>query len=147
MDDRLIGAQATAVRALCEQPWPADTLKALQRSAERASLLPKETKWHRKARAYMEIFTLLASAADDPALARVLGAGANTVHRLMITAGPSASAISANSCRRLVGCLSARDADGAAYEMERYLRILSFLGRLTATSFRNAPAWPGSPPP
>jgi hypothetical protein len=52
----------------------------------------------------------------------------------MITAGPSAAGITARSRKRLLACLTADDPDGAAHEIEVYLRVLNFMGRITAPS-------------
>jgi DNA-binding FadR family transcriptional regulator len=135
MDDGLIAIQAMAVRAICGK-LTTEQLQQMKRSVEQACLIPKRIGWDRKATAHAELFTLLADSAGDPVLAPVLNLGAGIAHDLMVTAGPSAAGITANSCKRILACLSAGDCDGAAHEVERYLRVLKFMGRLTATSFR-----------
>jgi hypothetical protein len=103
----------------------------MQRSVEQACLIPKHTGWDRKAAAHAEIFALLADSAGDPVLAQVLNLGAGIARHLMVTAGPSAAGITANSCKRILACLSAGDSDGAAREVEGYLRVLKN-GRTTS---------------
>jgi DNA-binding FadR family transcriptional regulator len=154
MDDGLIGIQAMAVRAVCGR-LTAVQLQQMRHSVEQACLIPKHTGWDRKATAHAEFFALLADSAGDPVLAPVLNLGAGIAHQLMVTAGPSAAGITANSCKRILACLSVGDSDGAAHEVEGYLRVLKFMGRLTATSFRrkastrpesrSASHWPPGP--
>jgi len=79
----------------------------------------------------IQLFTLLADSAGDPVLAQVLNLGAGIAHHLMVTAGPSAAGITANSCKRILACLSTGDSDGAAHEVEGYLRVLKN-GRTTS---------------
>ena len=135
MDDGLIEIQEMAVRTICGR-LTAVQLQEMQRSVEQACLIPKHIGWDRKATAHAELFILLADSAGDSVLAQVLNLGAGIAHHLMVTAGPSAAGITANSCKRILACLSTGDSDGAAREVEGYLRILKFIGRLTATSFR-----------
>lgn len=130
MDDGLIGIQEMAVRAICGR-LTAVQLQEMQRSVEQACLIPKHIGWHRKATAHAELFTLLADSAGDPVLAQVLNLGAGIAHHLMVTAGPSAAGITANSCKRILTCLSIGDSDGAAHEVEGYLRVLKN-GRTTS---------------
>jgi FCD domain-containing protein len=130
MDDGLIGIQEMAVRAVCGR-LTAVQLQEMQRSVEQACLIPKHIGWDRKASAHAELFTLLADSAGDPVLAQVLNLGAGIAHHLMVTAGPSAAGITANSCKRILACLSTGDSDGAAHEVEGYLRVLKN-GRTTS---------------
>jgi DNA-binding FadR family transcriptional regulator len=135
MDDGLIEIQAMAVGAICGR-LTTEQLQEMQRSIEQACLIPRHIGWDRKAAAHAELFILLADSAGDPVLAQVLNLGAGIAHHLMVTAGPSATGITANSCKRILACLSIGDSDGAAHEVEGYLRVLKFIGRLTATSFQ-----------
>src|SRR5262249_17453832 len=135
MNDELIGTQEMAVRAICGR-LTAVQLQQMQRSVEQACLIPGHIGWDRKATAHAELFTLLADSAGDPVLAQVLNLGAGISHHLLVTAGPSAAGITASSCKRILACLSTGDSDGAAHEVGGYLRVLKFMGRLTATSFR-----------
>jgi DNA-binding FadR family transcriptional regulator len=131
MDDGLIEVQVIAIRAICGQLTAAQ-LEGLQRSVQRACRMPKRTGWARKAAAHAEIFSLLADAAHDSVLAQVLKSGASLGHHLMVTAGPAASGMTANSRQRLLACLRADNPAGAAHEMEAHLRVLNFMGRLQA---------------
>jgi DNA-binding GntR family transcriptional regulator len=137
MDDMPIQVQSTAIQAICGRLTEGQ-LAGLRRSVEQACLMPRQLGWDRKATAHAEIFGLLADAADHPHLARMLSLGAGFAHHLMIAAGPAADVMTANSRKRLLARLSAGDAAGAAYEMERHLRVLRFMGRLAAGSSRNA---------
>jgi hypothetical protein len=131
MDDRLIEAQAAAVGAVCGK-LSTEQLQAIQRSVERACLLPKDTGWTTRAAAHAEIFSLLAGAADDPDQSATLSSGAKLARELTLTAGKSANGITVNSPKRLLACLSADDPEEAARETENYLRVLRVIGRLTA---------------
>jgi DNA-binding FadR family transcriptional regulator len=51
-------------------------------------------------------------------------------HNLAVSVGPVADGIILNSRRRLLDCLTAGDADGAAHEMERHLSGLCFMSRV-----------------
>ncbi len=102
--------------------------------------MPRSIGWDRKATAHAEIFGLLADAADHPLLAQTLNSGVGFVHHLMVTAGPTAGTLTANSRKRLLAFLSAGDPEGAAHETERHLRVLHFMGRLANCSSRSATA-------
>ena len=131
MDNGLIEMQAMAIRVICGRLTTAH-LQGIRRSVEQACLIPKHLGWDRRATAHAEIFALLADATDDRVLAQILNSGAGISHHLMITAGPSAAGIIATSRKRLLACLTAHDPDGAAREMEGYLRVLNSMGHLAA---------------
>jgi DNA-binding GntR family transcriptional regulator len=137
MDDTLIQVQATAIHTICGRLTEGQ-LTGLHRSVEQASRIPRHLGWDRKATAHAEIFGLLADAADQPQLARMLSLGAGFAHHLMVAAGPAADVMTASSRRRLLGRLAVGDAAGAAHEMERHLRVLRFMGRLAAGSSRTS---------
>jgi WhiB family transcriptional regulator, redox-sensing transcriptional regulator len=86
--------------------------------------------WERKAAAHAEIFGLLAGAVDHPRLARTLNSAMEFVGELMGVAGPATGPLTANSHRRLLAFLLAGNPEGAARELESYLRVLRFMGRL-----------------
>ena len=86
--------------------------------------------WDRKAAAHAELFNLLGDATGDPVLARLAGVAVGWTHNLAVSVGPVADGIILNSRRRLLDCLSAGDADGAAHEMERHLSGLCFMSRV-----------------
>ncbi len=138
-DDALIRVQAMAVHAICGQ-LTAGQLEELRSSVEQACLMPKRLGWDHKAKAHAEMFGLLAEAADHPVLAQTLNSGVGFVHHLMMTAGPTAGTITANSRKRLLALLSAGDPEGAAQELERHLMALRFIGRLTACPPRSSTA-------
>jgi DNA-binding FadR family transcriptional regulator len=128
-DEILILMQGTIVRAACERMESAH-LKALSDSVQQAACLPGRFAWDRKASVHAEIFNLLGDATGDLVLARLAGLAVGWTHDLALTVGPAADSIILNSRRRLLDCLSAGDADGAAREMERHLSGLCFMGRL-----------------
>jgi DNA-binding FadR family transcriptional regulator len=128
-DEVLILMQGTIVRAACDRMESAH-LKALSDSVQQAACLPVRFAWDRKAAVHAEIFNLLGDATGDPVLARVAGLAVGWTHDLALTVGPVADSIILNSRRRLLRCLSARDADGAGLEMERHLSGLCFMGRV-----------------
>jgi DNA-binding GntR family transcriptional regulator len=127
--DGPIQVQVSAIQAICGRLTSAH-LEDLRRSVEQASLIPKQVGWDLKAAAHAEVFGVLAEAADHPALARLLRAGAGFAHQLMVTAGPASGMMTVSSRRRLLAHLAADDAAAAAAEMERHLRVLCFMGRL-----------------
>lgn len=128
-DDRLIEIQAAAIRAVCGRLTSAQ-LEDLRRSVEHACLMPRSIGWDRKAAAHADIFGLLADAADHPWQAGTLNSAVGFVHHLMVAAGPVTGTLTANSRQRLLAFLLAGNPEGAAHEMESYLRVLRFMGRL-----------------
>jgi DNA-binding FadR family transcriptional regulator len=128
MDEGLIQVRA-ATRTACRQ-LTATHLKALHDSVDHASCFPARSDWERKAAAHAAIFGLLAEVADDPAVAAVLTGAAGFIGGLMLTAGRGADGMIASSRQRLLACLRAGDADGAALEMEAHVRGLHFMWRL-----------------
>ena len=136
MELNLIRVQAMAARVACEQMTEA-ALRALRDSVDRASCLPARPGWERKAAAHAEIFGLLADVAGDRAAGQSSGLAA-AMRDLMLTVGPAADGMIASSRRRLLAHLSARQADGAALEMEAHLRVLHYMWRLAAGMNRGA---------
>jgi hypothetical protein len=132
MNDELIEVQATAIGAICGR-LTAARLEDIRRSVHAACQIPGNVGWDRRAAAHAEVFALLADAATavgNPALARILNSGVGAAYQLMLTAGPSAAAVTASSRRHLLVCLSAGDCDGAARETESYFRIMNLMGRM-----------------
>jgi DNA-binding FadR family transcriptional regulator len=135
MDEGLIQVQALATRIACQQ-MTARHLKAVRDSVEQAFCLPARPQWDLKAAAHAEIFHLLADVADDPVVAAILSGGTGLMHDLMTAVGPAADGMIATSRRRLLAHLRAGDADEAALEMEKHLRDLYYMWRLTRCSSR-----------
>ena len=133
MDEGLIQGLAAATRIACLR-MNATRLKALHDSVDQASCLPARPAWERKAAAHAEIFDLLAEVSDDPVADRVLIGAARCMQGLMLSVGTAADGMIVSSRQRLLGCLRARDADGAALEMEDHLRGLHFMWRLAHPS-------------
>jgi DNA-binding FadR family transcriptional regulator len=133
MDEGLIQVQAMVTRIACLR-MTAQHLKALHDSVEHASCLPARSQWDRKAAAHAEIFRLLADVADDLFVAGEFRVGAGHMHDLMTTVGPAADGMIASSRRRLLAHLRAGDAEEAALEMEKHLRGLHYMWRLTRCS-------------
>ena len=123
-DDTTIQILALAVQDVCGRL-----------TAPRACLMPGHVGWDLRAAAHAEIFALLAdAAAEHQVLARMLNFGVGFTHHLMIAAGPVAGLVTAHSSERLLALLSAGDAEAAADEMGRHLKVLRFLRRLAACS-------------
>src|SRR6266849_6327186 len=79
------------------------------------------------------LISLQSAATDstgDPVLALPLSSATGWLYNLVMTVGPRADGIILSSRRRLLRYLRARDADGAAREMEHHLRGLHYMGRL-----------------
>jgi DNA-binding GntR family transcriptional regulator len=136
MDDELIRVCALATRVACQRMTPPH-LKALRDSVEQACCLPARTAWDRKVTAHAEIANLLADAAADPILALLVRNVPGELYGLMMTVGPAASGIVANSRRRLLALMTAGDADGAAREMEQHIKGLRWMRRLARGSVQS----------
>jgi DNA-binding GntR family transcriptional regulator len=119
-------------------------LAALQDSLDRACANSARSHWDRKAAAHADFFNVLADAADDPRVAKVLNHGARFAYDLMIAVGRPADYIVINSRKRVLTYLRAGDFDGAELEMEKHLRTLQFMCRLASDSARPAPAGSGA---
>ena len=126
----MIPALATATRIACLR-LTSQHISAIEDAVEQGASLPRRPGWEQKAAAHAEIFSLLAQAVDDQAVARLLTLGSDIVRDLAITAGPAADGVIISSRRRLLDGLRARDAEAAEHEMEKHLRCLHFMWRLT----------------
>jgi hypothetical protein len=73
---------------------------------------------------------MLGDLTGDCDLARLVSSAAGRLQDLVMTVGPAADGIILSSRRRLLRELGARDADGAAREVEGHLAGLHFMGRL-----------------
>jgi DNA-binding FadR family transcriptional regulator len=143
MDEGLIQELAAATRIACLR-MNATRLKAWHDSVDHASCLPARPAWERKAAAHAEIFDLLAEVSDDPVADRVLIGAASCMQGLMLSVGTAADGMVVSSRQRLLGCLRAGDADGAALEMEYHLRGLHFMWRLAQPGRLVSSSAPGS---
>jgi DNA-binding GntR family transcriptional regulator len=130
MHEQLIQQLATATQDACARILSA-RIADLRASLEQACAVPPEFGWERKVAAHADFFNALADAAADPRLAPLFGQGAGFAYDLMITVGRAADGIVVNSRRRMLAHLRAGDADAAALEMERHLRTLQFMVRLS----------------
>ena len=133
MEEGMIQAQAMAARMACARMTMLH-LTELHDSVERACGLAARSQWDRKASAHAEIFTLLADVADDPLLAPLLTRSAGHLRELMLAVGRAADGMIVSSRRRLLAHLRAEDGEGAALEMEKHLRGLLYMWRLTLPS-------------
>ena len=129
-EDALISLLSVATSAACQQMTP-QHLKVLYDSAEYAFSLPARPQWGSKAAAHAEMFTLLADVADHPVTAAGPGGAVHFMRQLIITVGPAADGMITSSRRRLLAHLGAGRADEAALEMEKHLRGLHYMWRLT----------------
>ena len=123
VDDELIRVCGLATRVACRRMTP-HYLKALSDSVEQVCCLPARFAWDRKATAHAEIVNLLADAAPDPILILLVRNVPGHLYDLMVTVGPGADGIIANSRRRLLALIRARDADCAGREMEQHVEGL-----------------------
>ena len=128
--ENMIPALATATHIACLR-LTSQHITTIENAVDQGARLPRSPGWEHKATAHAEIFSLLAEAVDDPAVAGVLSLGAGIVRDLAIAAGPAADGIIINSRRRLLARLRAGDADAAEHEMQDHLRCLHFMWRLT----------------
>jgi DNA-binding GntR family transcriptional regulator len=128
-EDALISLLSVATRIACQR-MTAQHLNALHASVEQASCLSARYDWDRKATAHAELFNMLGDSTGDFLLARLVSSTAGRLYDLVMTVGPAADGIILGSRRRLLRQLGARDADGAAREMEHHLRGLHYMGRL-----------------
>jgi len=135
MVERLVMATRIACTAITTPH-----LTNLQASVDQAGDIPAGFPWDRKAAAHAEIFNVLADAATDPWAARTLNLGVGLAHDLMMAVGRVADGMALNSRRRMLGHLRAGDAEAAALEMERHLRVLAFMCRLARLPARRASA-------
>jgi DNA-binding FadR family transcriptional regulator len=133
MDEQIIELYAHVTRTACLRMTP-QHLAALQSSLDQTSCLSARLQWDRKATAHAEMFNLLADAVAEALPSSLLSSATGRVHDLMITVGPAADGIALNARRRLLALIRAGDADGAAEEVERHLRVLSFMGRLASAA-------------
>ena len=131
----MIPALATATRIACLR-LTSQHISAIENTVEQGASLPRRPGWEQKAAAHAQIFSLLAQAVDDQAVARVLTLGTEIVRDLAIAVGPAADGIIINSRRRLLAGLRARDAEAAEHEMEKHLRCLHSMWRLTGRRAR-----------
>jgi GntR family transcriptional regulator, transcriptional repressor for pyruvate dehydrogenase complex len=127
--DAMISLLTAATRIACRQLTP-QHLNALGASVERASGLSARHDWERKVTAHAELFIMLGDVTGDRDLARLVSSAAERLQDLVMTVGPAADGMILSSRRRLLRELSARDADGAAREVERHLAGLHYMGRV-----------------
>ena len=139
MSKELIEAQVSAIRVACKR-MTISQVSALQDSVDQVFATPAIIfGWDRKAAEYAEILNVLAdAAADDPITAEVLSSGVGLVYDLMVGVGPAVEGMTANSCWRLLGRLRVGDAEGAALELEKQLRVLHFMWRLATCGLHPA---------
>ena len=129
MDEHIIELYVHATRTACTRMTP-QHVAALQFSLEQSRCLSARLQWDRKATAHAEMFNLLADAAAEALPSSLLSGATGRVHDLMIRVGQAADGMILSARRRLLAFIRAGDADGAAAEIERHLRVLSFMGRL-----------------
>jgi DNA-binding GntR family transcriptional regulator len=128
--ENLIPALATATRMVCLRLTDQD-LKTIADHVEQSARLQRGLDWERKAVAHAEVFSLLADAVDDLAVAAVLRLGADLSCEFAIAAGPAVDGVISSSNLRLLGHLRAGDADAAEQEIRKHFECLHNMWRLT----------------
>jgi hypothetical protein len=129
MNEELMRVLAQATRLACTA-ITGPRQAALQASLDQARTVPAGLGWERKAAGHAEFFNALA----DPRLTPVFNHGAALACDLMITAGRGADGIVTNSRNRMLAHLRTGHADDAALEMEKHLRTLHLMVRLSIPS-------------
>lgn len=129
-DEQLIGMLAVATQTACRYMTSCH-LAALTDSVTQAESLPAKPHWDRKAVAHAAVIGMLGDATGDPVLMRLAGLAAGWAYDLAVAAGPAADGIIAGSHRRLLGHLRSGDGEAAAQEIEKHLRVLSMMERLS----------------
>jgi hypothetical protein len=130
-DEQLIQLMAAIVRSGCERMTAAQ-FAAVTASVTQAESLPARPWWDKKAVAHAETIALLGVITGDPALTRVAGLAAGWIYDLAMAAGVAADGVILASRRRLLHDLQTADAAAAAQEIEKHLRALRFMARLSA---------------
>ena len=138
-NEQLIGMLAVTTQTACRQMTPCH-LKALTDGVAQAESLPAKPHWDRKAVAHAAVIGMLGDATGDPVLVRLAGLAAGWTYDLAAAAGPAADGIIRSSRHRLLGYLRAGDADAAAQEIEKHLRVLSMMERLARGGQARGPA-------
>jgi DNA-binding GntR family transcriptional regulator len=129
-EEDLIAMLAVTARTACQRMTPGQ-LADFSGSVTQAESLPAKPYWDRKAVAHAEAIGMLGDATGDPVLMRLAGLAVGWTYDLAVAAGPGADGIIRGSRRRLIGHLRAGDAEAAGQEMERHLRMLSLMERLS----------------
>jgi GntR family transcriptional regulator, transcriptional repressor for pyruvate dehydrogenase complex len=128
-DEQLIGMLTVTTRTAC-QDMTDSHLAALADGVAQAEALPAKPYWDKKAVAHAAVIGMLGDATGDPVLMRLAGLAAGWTYDLAVAVGPSADGIILGSRRRLLAHLRAGDAEAAGQEIEKHLRVLSFMEQL-----------------
>lgn len=138
-DEELIAMMAVTVRVACAQLTDTQ-LAALSSSVAQAAALPARPGWDRKAVAHAEAIALLGDLTREPALIRAAGLAAGWTYDLALATGPAADGLIVASRRRLLHHLRLGEGGAAEKEMDKHLRVLSVMARLSAGRKRPASA-------
>jgi DNA-binding FadR family transcriptional regulator len=121
-DTAIIRLEAEFARIASSQRTE-DGLRALRESVDRASRVGGS--WETRAAAHAEFLSLLAGVTGGSAYYLLAQLISGSIRELITRAGPGTADLVTGAHRQLIRLLDARDADGAAREMERYLARLS----------------------
>jgi DNA-binding FadR family transcriptional regulator len=121
-DHAIIRLEAEFARTACIQRTE-NGLRVLRESVDRASQVSGA--WETRAAAHAEFLRLLAYVTGGSAYYLLAQLISGSVRDIITRAGPGAGELISGTHRRLIQLLEARDAEGAAEEMERYLALLS----------------------
>ncbi|TDD87979.1 FadR family transcriptional regulator [Actinomadura darangshiensis] len=118
---------ATVVTVAACEVITDEGLAELEANVEEVAKLVKAAEWERKAQVNLEFQRLLARATGNPVLVIIMDSLIGVLREVIQNVGPRQDDFTLRSRRRLLKHLSARDADGAAAEIERYLDRLHAL--------------------
>ncbi|MWA03500.1 GntR family transcriptional regulator [Actinomadura sp. LD22] len=104
-----------------------ENLAELEANVAEAAKLVEAGEWERKAEVNLEFQRLLARATGNPVLVIIMDSLLGVLREVIRNVGPRQDDFTLRSRRRLLKHLAARDADGAAAEIEHYLDRLHAL--------------------
>ncbi|MFV2173733.1 FadR/GntR family transcriptional regulator [Actinomadura sp. LOL_016] len=115
--------ESIVARVACERVTEAH-YAALEGNVAEAERLTGPDAWERRVRTNLEFHRLLAEATGSPLLVIVMRSLLDVLLDIFLKVKPTRDDFVIRSRHRLLALLKARDAEGAALEMERYLRGL-----------------------
>ena len=108
------------VRVVCERATE-DDLQALEANVSEAALADADDRFEDRQRLHRQFHLILAKATRNPIIEITMEGVMELMGLFVARIGPSENAFTLPSRRRLLSCLRARDAEGAAQEMAQFL--------------------------